>query len=266
MSKSSATVPNVNSLFGAAVAAGDLTRAAAAVLTLPDYGAQIQAGLGVKVDDVPASEVFLVGILVDDSGSIRFASNAQAVRDGHNGVMTALKDSKQGSGILVHCRYLNGTILYEVVPLDQAVEMTAHNYDPNGCTPLYDQAIVLLGTIAAKAQEFADAGVVCRTATLLVTDGNDEHSRARAVDVKKIVDAMLKAERHIVAGLGVDDGSTNFRQVFRDMGIRDEWMLTPGNTPSEVRRAFQVFSRSAVRASQSAAGFSKTAAGGFGTP
>lgn len=262
----STSTANLKSLFGSAVAAGDLTPAAAKVLALPDYGAQIQAGLGVKVDDVPASEVFLVGVLIDDSGSIRFASNAAAVRDGHNGVVDALKASKQGMGILAHCRYLNGTILYEVVPLDQAVTMTPKNYDPNGGTPLYDQAIVLLGTIAAKAQEFADAGVVCRTATLLVTDGNDEHSKARVSDVKKVVDALLRAERHIVAGLGVDDGSTDFRDVFKAMGIRDEWILTPGNTPSEIRRAFQVFSRSAVRASQSAGSFSKTVAGGFGNP
>jgi len=64
--------------------------------------------------------------------------------------------------------------------------------------------------------------------------------------------------------MGIDDGFTDFRNVFQEMGVRDEWILTPANTESEIRKAFQVFSRSAVRASQSAVSFSQTAMGGFG--
>ncbi len=79
-----------------------------------------------------------------------------------------------------------------------------------------------------------------------------------------MVDSLLKTENHIVAAMGIDDGSTDFRKVFSDMGIPDEWILTPGNTESEIRKAFQLFSQSAVRASQNAASFSQTAMGGFG--
>jgi hypothetical protein len=73
------------------------------------------------------------------------------------------------------------------------------------------------------------------------------------------------AENHIIAAMGIDDGRTDFRQVFQDMGIRDEWILTPGNSQKDIRNAFQVFSQSAVRASQSAGSFSQTSLGGFGT-
>jgi hypothetical protein len=44
------------------------------------------------------------------------------------------------------------------------------------------------------------------------------------------------------------------------------WILTPGNDVSQRRRAFQVFSRSAVRTSQSATHFGQAVLGGFGTP
>jgi len=268
MSKSTAappSAPNLQSLFGAAKAAGELSPGSAAVLALPDYGAQIQAGLGVKVDDVTASEVFLVSVLVDDSGSM--SPNVKAARDGHNEVIDALIASKQGDGILAACQYLFGKVLYPFAPVAQAVKMDGRNYRADGShTPLYDRAIVVLGTAIAKAQEFADNGVVCRTATLIVTDGADNSSSATPGKVKKIVEDMLRQERHIVAGMGIDDGGmTDFRAVFKGIGIRDEWILTPANTPSDVRRAFQVFSRSAVRASQSSASFSQTAAGGFGT-
>jgi len=257
---------NMNELFEEAQDEGLLSPDSAQVLTVHDIGAQIQAGLGVNVDDVQASEVVLVTIMPDDSGSIRFAGNAQAVRDGHNMVVNALKDSKQKDNILIHTRFLNGDVLYPYCALDQAVEMDSHNYDPNLGTPLYDQSVVMLGTVLAKTKEFSDNGVPVRTVSLILTDGSDQHSRLhRPKDVETLVNDMLMSENHIVAAMGIEDGYTDFQKIFREMGLRDEWILTPGNDASDVRRAFQVFSQSAVRASQGAISFSKTAMGGFGS-
>jgi len=253
----------VNNLFSAATAEGALSPQALQSLNVIDLGAQIQAGLGVSVDDIPASEVVLVTMLIDDSGSIRFASNAQLVRDGHNLVLDSLSDSKQKDSILGHTRYLNGTVLYPYVLIDQAVRMDSQNFDPMGGTPLYEQSLVTLGTVLAKTQEFAQSGVASRSVTIIITDGNDEHSRKRAIDVQAVVKDMLMQESHIIAAMGIDDGRTDFRAVFTEMGLEDRWILTPGNNPSDIRRAFQLFSQSAVRASQSAANFSKTAGGGF---
>jgi hypothetical protein len=119
--------------------------------------------------------------------------------------------------------------------------------------------------VLAKTQELADSGVPVRTVTLILTDGADQGStRATAAHVRTIVRDMAAAETHIVAAMGIDDGQTPFRDVFRSMGIEDRWILTPGSDASEIRRAFLVFSQSAVRASQGGASFSRTAAGGFG--
>jgi hypothetical protein len=131
--------------------------------------------------------------------------------------------------------------------------MTRANYDPHLATPLYDQTAIVLGTVIAKAQELAQAGIAVRTVTLLITDGADYGShRCTAADVEAIVADMLAQEHHIVAAMGISDGATDFRAVFRAMGIPDRWILTPGNSASEIRRAFAVFSQSAVRASQGA--------------
>jgi hypothetical protein len=256
---------NVSELLQTAEEEGVLSRTSVKALTVVDIGAEIQAALGVEVDQMQSSEVVLVTMMPDDSGSIRFAGSAQTVRDGHNFVLDALIASKQQDNILAHNRYLNGDMLYPYVPIAQAVRMDNHNYDPNMGTPLYDQSVILLGTVIAKTQEFLDNGVPVRTVTLIITDGADEHSvRANPAMVKSMVDDMLRTEMHIIAGMGIDYGYTDFRRVFRDMGIRDEWIMTPANTESEIRKAFQVFSRSAVRASQSAVSFSQTAMGGFG--
>ncbi|NEO87614.1 MAG: hypothetical protein F6J87_25630 [Spirulina sp. SIO3F2] len=258
--------PDLNNLFNAAQADGTLSNASMQALNVIDIGAEIQAGLGVSVDDVMASEVVLVTIMPDDSGSIRFGGNAQAVRGGHNAVLDALGGTPQSDSILIHTRYLNGFVLYPYCPVDQAVRMNPQNFDPNQGTPLYDQTVVLLGTVLAKAQEFEDNGVPVRTITLLITDGGDAHSRrSGAKEVKAIVQDMLRVENHIIAAMGIDDEYTDFRQVFKDMGIRDEWVLTPGNSDKEIRQAFQVFSQSAIRVSQGAGNLSQSGLGGFGS-
>jgi hypothetical protein len=44
------------------------------------------------------------------------------------------------------------------------------------------------------------------------------------------------------------------------------WLFTPGNDVSQIRRAFQVCARAAMRVSQSAPHFGQAVLGGFGTP
>lgn len=254
------STPNLGDLFQTAHSEGFLSSASLQTLNVIDIGAQIQAGLGIAIDDVTASEVVLVTIMTDDSGSIRYAGNAPVVRAGHNTVLSALQASAQKENILIHNRYLNGTVLYPYCPVLQAIPMDQKNYDPNQGTPLYDQTVIVLGTVIAKAQDFAENGVPVRTITLLITDGSDQHSqRANAQTVRSLVQDMLRAENHIIAAMGIDDHSTDFRTVFQSMGIRDEWILTPGNGHKEIQQAFQLFSQSALRVSQSAI----TGLGGF---
>lgn len=227
----------------------NLSAKSLATLDVVDVGAQIQAGLGVTIDDVAASEVVLLTMMPDDSQSIAAAGNEPAVRDGHNFVVEALGKSKQSGEVLTHTRYLNGHVLFPYTALEHAVQMTPVNYQAVHGTPLYDQTVVLLGTVIAKAQELAQAGIAVRTVTLIITDGGDYGStRCRAADVAAIVADMLAQENHIVAAMGIDDGTTDFKKVFKSMGIPDRWILTPGNSATEIRRAFQVFSQSAVRA------------------
>jgi hypothetical protein len=230
---------------------GALSAKSLSTLDVVDVGAQIQAGLGVTIDDVAASEVVLLTMMPDDSQSIAAANNTAAVRDGHNFVLGALGSSKQSGEVLAHTRYLNGDVLFPYTQLAHATKMTAANYNPCHGTPLFDQSVVLLGTVIAKAQQLAQAGIAVRTVTLIITDGGDYGStRCRPADVAAIVADMLAQENHIVAAMGISDGSTDFKQVFKAMGIPPKWILTPGNSASEIRKAFQVFSQSAVRASQ----------------
>jgi hypothetical protein len=243
----------VKQLLAEAHGAGALSAKSLAALDVVDVDAQIQAGLGVTIDDVAASEVVLLTMMPDDSQSIAAANNTQSVRDGHNFVLDAVAKSKQSGEVLAHTRYLNGSVLFPYTELAHAQQMTNANYDPCLGTPLFDQAVVLLGTVIAKSQELARAGIAVRTVTLIITDGGDYGStRCRPHDVAALVTDMLAQENHIVAAMGINDGTTDFKKVFKSMGIPDRWVLTPGNSGSEIRRAFQVFSQSAVRAAAGA--------------
>ncbi|HEX7094933.1 MAG TPA: hypothetical protein VF183_03560, partial [Acidimicrobiales bacterium] len=218
----------VKKLLDDAHETGALSKKSLSTLDVVDVGAQIQAGLGVTIDDVVASEVVLLTMMPDDSQSIAAARNTEAVRDGHNFVLDALASSKQSGEVLAHTRYLNGDVLFPYTQLEHAVRMSPANYDPCRGTPLFDQTSVLLGTVIAKSQELAQAGIAVRTVTLIITDGGDYGStRCRPQDVASLVADMLAQENHIVAAMGIDDGTTDFKAVFRAMGIPDRWILTP---------------------------------------
>ena len=248
-------------LLQRARAQGQLSASSFQALTVnADIGAEIQAGLGIHPDDVPTAEAVLVTVMVDDSSSIRFAGNSARVREGHNAILDTLGRSPQRQDVLCHTRYLNGHVLFPYRPIDGAVRMDSRNYNPRAGTPLYDELVVLLGTVLAKSRQLEEAGVPTRTITLVITDGADEHSnRQSAATVRPIIEDMLREERHTIAAMGISDGSTDFHRVFRDVGIRAEWILTPQSTGDEIRRAFHLFSQSAVRVSQAAPVF-----GGFG--
>ncbi len=261
---SSASSSKVGALLRDAKAEGALSKHSLNILSNDDIGEQIAAGLGTPALTVNATEVVLVSSLIDDSSSIRFvAGNTEAVRDGHNLLLGALGGSKASEGIQVACRYLNGTILYDYRPLAGAVQMSSSNYDPCGGTPLYDQTVVFLGGVLVKTQEFAQQGVPVRSVSVIVTDGRDEGSvKHKAKDCASLAQDLVLQENHVVAFMGIDDGHMDFRAIALEMGVRDEWILTPKNTPSEIRKAFALVSKSAVRVSQ-AANFSQAAAGGF---
>lgn len=241
------------------------------ILNVNDIGNSIRDAMGTPVLSSAATEVLLVAMMLDDSSSICYGSNEQAVRDGTNAVVESLKGAREAVDIQFFLRYLNGTIMHPFGELDTVPLLTTSNYCGNGGTPLYDQSVEFLKALIAKAQEFEQYNINVRTMSLIVTDGQDYGShKHRAADVCSIVKDLLATESHIVAGMGVDGSGVNFKDIFREMGIPDMWIYETGPMAGEskdeflrrIRQGFQLFSKSAVRASKSAANFSQL--GGFG--
>jgi hypothetical protein len=260
---------SVKGLFERAGEEGLLSPQSVHVLTVdPNVGARIQAALGSPVDQATSSEVVLVGMLVDDSGSIEYYKNTATVRDGHNLVRDAISKSKQQDNIYLHTRLLNGTVICPFTLLDRAPELTKDNYDPRyfGGTPLYDQTVVFLGSMIAEAKRYVEEGVYARAISIIISDGADEHSsQCTYGNVAGLVQDMRDSEDHIVAALGIRHGHVDFEDIFvNKMGIDRRWVFTTTSDPSEIRKAFLMVSQTAVRVSQSAVNFSRTKTQGFG--
>lgn len=176
-------------------------------------------------------------------------SNAEAIRTGHNAVLDALLASPNPEQVLFATRYLNGYLLNPYGPLEQAKRLDISNFRPYQGTPLYDETVGLLQMVLAKYEQFRADWKEARTVTLLVTDGKDQHSRIQtASSVAEVIKSMRGTGHHIIAAMGIDDGKTDFRQVFTDMGIDPNWILTTGSTQEEIQEAFGLFAKAASQA------------------
>ena len=221
---------NIQDLMGEVAQEGGLSGRVAAQLTNASTVAQIQKGAGVTPETYKESEVLIVTVLVDDSGSNfqRNGSNppnALLVREGQKAIVDALKATKKRARIVMGVHYLNGEVLCPYVYLDQVPMMDEHNFVDGGKTPLFDQTFVTIGGVMAKVKEFEDAGISVQSWTLVVTDGADYGSvRSKPKDVAELV-GTLNSEAHQVLAMGVEDGSTDFRAVFASMGIASDQIL-----------------------------------------
>ena len=251
----------VGDLLGGAYGDGSLSRETMEALTrLPNVGQEIADGLG-EPDRAAKPEVLLVTILGDDSGSI--SGREQDVRAGHNLLLEALGTEVESADILVHTRLLNAGLISAYQPLGRAVRLTAANYDPAhfGGTPLYDQAVLTLGSVLAKTRQLEGQGRRVRTFTLLITDGRDAGSTAAsAQSVAWVVGDMLLSGAHIVAGMGIGEDPV-FRNVFEEMGLKPGWILTSDSTAADIRATFRTLGESMALAASGEAGFLELNAG-----
>jgi hypothetical protein len=252
---------DLNALFGNS----GVSSSTMDVLTGVDIGADINAALGVTIDSLKGNEMFFLNILLDDSTSMD--KNTDVLIDGVNAVIQAVIDSSSVGDVLVHITSLNRGLIVAPMPIRSCPKLSRSLYMASGQTPLFDGSCRLLGVAMAKIEEALQAGMPARCHSVIVSDGAPYGVQAKSAgDVKTMVEDMdrTQPEAHIVFGMGISDGHTDFTAMFNKMGVgltNPKHILTPGNTPSEIREAFAVVSRSAATASQGASGFSQALSG-----
>jgi hypothetical protein len=164
----------------------------------------------------------------------------------------AFSGSKERDAILMALWSFNQTqnVYHSYVPVSDAVRLNKQNYQSGGCTALYDTWCDALAANVAYTQQLRATGTPCRSVVVVITDGADYGSKRRAGDCAKISKDLLASEQFVLAFVGVGD-ETDFRKIATSMGIPDGCVLVAkAATASELRKAFQMVSQSAIRASQ----------------
>lgn len=218
-----------------------------------NLGAVVIAGAaGKDAEDIVASDVLLVTLLVDASSSIHARGLEDAVRDGANMLPAALAQTKERDAILMALWTFNDDVrvVHSYVGLEDVTALDAKNYAGVGCTRLFDTWCDAITANVLYAQRLRDSGTPCKSIVVVVTDGEDVGSRRRVQDCFRISQDVLASEQFTLAFVGVGT-DVDFHGVARQMGVPDGCIAVQAQaTPSAIRKVFRMVSQSAVRASQ----------------
>lgn len=235
-----------------AVATGVLSPQTSTLIT-GNLGSIVLAGAaGKALEDITASDVTLVTLLIDASGSIADRGLEQAVRDGQNSLLDAFGGAKEKDSVLLALWTFNGDqkVLHSYVPVEDATRLDGRNYRGGGATRLYDTWCDALAANVAYAQRLRDGGTPTRSVVVVVTDGEDVGSTRTSRDCAKLSKDLLASELFTLAFVGVGK-DTQFELIAAAMGIPAGCVHVQRDaTPSGLRKTFQLVSKSAIRASQ----------------
>lgn len=250
--KKTLTHDEATALLASATTRGVLS-ASTSTMIAGNLGAFVLAGAaGKDLEDLTASDVTLVTVLIDASSSIADRGLAQAIRDGQNALLDAFAGAKERDAILVASWTFNGTmdVLHSYVPVDEATKLDAKNYRPAGSTCLYDTWCDALTANVAYAQRLRDGGTPARSVVVVLTDGEDVGSKRSAGHCARLSADLLASELFTLAFVGVGT-DVDFEKVAKSMGVPAGCVLVQRDaTASGLRKAFHLVSRSAIRASQ----------------
>ena len=218
-----------------------------------NLGAVVIAGAaGKAAEDIVASDVLLVTLIVDASSSIHARGLEDAVRDGSNMFVDALNATRERESVLMAVWSFNDDtrVIHSYVGLDDVTRLDKKNYAGVGCTRLYDTWIDALTANVVYAQRLRDSGTPCKSIVVVVTDGEDVGSKRRAAECKRLSEQLLASEQFTLAFVGVGT-DVEFHKDARDKGMPDGCIAVQAQTtPSAIRNVFRMVSQSAIRASQ----------------
>jgi hypothetical protein len=243
---------SLEDLFGAAADDGLIGQQSQQILVEGINDTIVAGASGKAAEDVDATEVTLVTAVLDDSGSIKYSGLTDSVIQGQNALINALNGSKQSDEIMIGQWKLGSTseLVHSYVPLDDAVLFDQNNYNPGSGTALYDVWMEAVASNLAYAQTLASTGTQVTSVALVITDGQDQHSRQYlARDCAQLAKDLLASETFYLAFVGVGE-KRKFQTVAEEMGFSKGSILVADATESEVRRAINLASQSIIRASQ----------------
>lgn len=211
--------------------------------------------VGLEADQLDAADATLVSVVLDMSSSMD--PHKKGVVEAFNTMIAALSGAKAASAILVSVWAFadQARLLSSYEPVDRKPKLTGTVYSPDGCTALFDAVLGAMTGLVTYGQRLYDEGVPTKRVLFVLTDGEDNASKATAAEVKAAASALLRQEAYALAYAGF--GGADLQRQADALGFPN--VVTASATPSELRRIFRQVSQSVLRVSQGTA----PAAGGF---
>lgn len=240
---------NIQNLFDNAQADG-LSKAATEVLVNNLNATTIAGATGATVDELAGDQVTLFVEVLDATGSM--IDNRDAVIEAYNKQLQALKDSKAADSILMSTWTFNegSTLIHGYLTLDKVPKLGRSSYDPQNNTALFDSILDAFTGAVAYGQSLRDAGINVKTVIVVISDGDDNCSKASANRVKTVAKELLNQEYTLAfVAFGINGKSVAAKIGFPAANVLDET-----SDPSGWRRALGTVSKSVIRASQTMIG------------
>ena len=212
MTKKPMTPDEATSLFTSATTKGVISPQTSSLIT-GNLGNLVLAGAaGKDLEDITASDVTLVTVLIDSSSSIADRGLEKAVREGQNALLDAFAGAKDQDAVLLACWTFSGTmdVIHSYVPVPDATRLDTRNYRASGSTALYDAWCSALAANVAYAQRLRDGGTPTRSVVVVVTDGEDVGSKRTTAECARLSrdhndsNVLCIGERVVGSGLGWD--------------------------------------------------------------
>lgn len=202
--------------------------------------------LGDPADALDAPDATLVAVVLDMSGSME--PHRQAVIDAYGQMLDALAGAKAATGILVSTWAFADTaeLLSSYEQVERKPRLDAVTYRPGGCTALHDALLGAMTGLVAYGEALWQSGVPTRRVLVVLTDGEDNASRAGAHEVRVAARALAAQEAYTLAYAGF--GAGDLAAQARALGFPS--VMAAGATDAEIRRVFRQVSAGVLRASR----------------
>jgi hypothetical protein len=223
--------------------------------------------LGIKPREVEASRVFLVKVLIDNSGSmgpppdenLKIVTSVRKAMQQLKDELNAAAREADDCEILLSLDLLHGGQLQPFARVEDCGGLSDENHRCDGNTPLINRAKQLLGTMLAKVDEMSVSGRSAQTFTVFISDGVADDMAEVAV-VKETIGGMTSTKNHIVCGISIGGEATS---TFVAMGIPQKWILAPDKDSFAFEQAIKKVSRASRAASKGGARFQSVATDGY---
>jgi uncharacterized protein YegL len=243
---------DIRDLFSSAVSSSDLD-SNTAVIMIDNLDAVALAGcIGTDVDALNTDDVTLVGLVLDESGSMEHLN--RDVIEAYNTVLETLRGSKQADSLLLSTWSFSDQVKlhFSYTPVTMVQPLTAQDYNPSGGTALNDAVLHVMTGLVAYGQLLRNSGLRTRGIIVVFSDGDDNSSKLPAQQVRTASAGLLAQETYTLAYAGFGANQQQLQQIAQAIGFPA--VITTTSTPSEIRRIFKQVSQSVISVSSNRVG------------